>query len=136
MDDENHLIKNLQQKDRLVRKTWDKKWKIHIKFSVFKSKILEWVWRVLVWEKKYELYATKGYQMKKNQTYKLTKTLRSIMKGRYGRRLRQKTSWKSSGRLHGSRMEVFLPRSLPNLKNLHIQIQIWKTCFSKNVQMA
>ncbi|KAL0747327.1 hypothetical protein Bca101_029329 [Brassica carinata] len=26
------------------------------------------------------------------------------MKGRYGRRLRQKTSWKSSGRLHGSRL--------------------------------
>ena len=26
-------------------------WKIHIKFGVFKSKRLEWVWRVLVWEK-------------------------------------------------------------------------------------
>ena len=46
MEDEYHLIKNLQSK-----KDMRQNWKIHIKFGVFKSKRLEWVWRVLVWEK-------------------------------------------------------------------------------------
>ena len=33
--------------------------KIHIKFGVFKSNRLEWVWRVLVWEKVRTLYNKK-----------------------------------------------------------------------------
>ena len=50
MEDEYHLIKNLQKR-YISKKDMRQNWKIHIKFGVFKSKRLEWVWRVLVWEK-------------------------------------------------------------------------------------
>ena len=49
MEDKNHLIKNLQQKDRLVKE-------IRVRLESFSL------------GKVYELYATGGYQMKENQT--------------------------------------------------------------------
>ena len=61
----------------------------------------------------------------------------------YGRRLRQKTSRKSSSALYFRRLPINLPKSDPDLKNMYIklksekhvyQTQIWKTCISKNVQ--
>ena len=38
------------KKKKISKKDMRQNWKIHIKFGIFKSKILEWVWRVLVWE--------------------------------------------------------------------------------------
>ena len=57
-------------------------WKIHIKFGVFKSKRLEWVWRVLVWEKKVRTLYNIKLPNEEKSDIKLTKTLRSVMKGR------------------------------------------------------
>ena len=38
MEDEKHVIKNVEKQDILVRKTWHKKWEINVKFGIFKIK--------------------------------------------------------------------------------------------------
>ena len=115
-----------------MRKTWEKNWKIDIKFGVFISKRLERGWKVLVWEKVRALCNKKLPNRKKKQTWKFTKTLNSVMKEETWK----KTPWEDF-------QEVFceVRRLLKSLKAHYILEafrnvfgslnQIWETCISK-----
>ena len=114
------------------------KWKIHIKFGVFKSKRLEWVWRVLVWEKSKNFIQQEVTKWRKIRHKNLPKRSDLLWKGDMGedsvRRLPGsrledflevvwKTSWKSSGSLLAQKSSRSEKPAYPNpdLKNLHIQ---------------
>ena len=49
MKDENHVIKNLQKEDKLVRRH-KKMWEMNIKFGVLMFKEIREGWRFLEWE--------------------------------------------------------------------------------------
>ena len=133
-------------------------WKIHIKFGVFKSKRLEWVWRVLVWEKSKNFIqqeVTKWRKIRHKNLPKRSEKSRRLPRSPDDFLEVQTTSWKSR-RLPGSPDDFVrrLPRSPDDFqttsrrltgkssqkssrseKPAH-QIQIWKTCIFKNVQMT
>ena len=130
-------------------------WKIHIKFGVFKSKRLEWVWRVLVWEKsknfiqqevtKWRKIRHKNLPKRSEKSRRLPRSPDDFLEVQTtswkSRRLCQKTSKKSrrlpddfqttSRRLTRKSSQ----KSSRSEKPAH-QIQILKTCISKNVQMT
>ena len=139
-------------------------WKIHIKFGVFKSKRLKWVWRVLVWEKSKNFIQQEVTKWRKIRHKNLPKRSDLLWRGDFVRRLpwspddfqEVKTTSRKSRRLPGSPDDFVrrLPRSPDDFqttsrrltgkssqkssrseKHAH-QIQIWKTCISKNVQMT
>ena len=80
------MIKNLQKQVKLVRKTWDKKkWKFGKQFGVFKSNRLE---RAL---------SNKRLPNGKKSDKEIYQNAKICYKrGKHGRRLREKTSEKSS----------------------------------------
>ena len=79
--------------------------KIHIKFGVFKSNRLEWVWRVLVWEKVRTLYNRKLPNEEKSDIKTYQNAQICNKRERHERRLRQTTS---SGRLPRSRLAHYI----------------------------
>ena len=143
------------------------KWKIHINFGIFKSKRLEWVWRVLVWEKSKNFIQQEVTKWRKIRHKNLPKRSDLLSKGDFVRRLPwspddflevQTTSWKSR-RLPGSpddflEVQTTLSEDFQEVQTTSrwltgksskkssrsekpaYQIQIWKTCISKNVQMT
>ena len=128
-------------------------WKIHIKFGVFKSKRLEWVWRVLVWEKSKNFIQQEVTKWRKIRHKNLPKRSDLLWKGDFVRRLPWspddfqevqttemevvwKTSWKSSSTLYFRRLTSKSSQKSSRSEKPAYQIQIWKTCISKNVQMA
>ena len=111
------------------------KWKIHIKFGVFKSKRLEWVWRVLVWENSKNFTQYEVTKWRKIRHKNLPKRSDLLWKGDMWedsvRRLPGKSSWKSSSALYfrwltgKSSQKSFRSEKPaypnPDLKNLHLQ---------------
>ena len=136
-------------------------WKIHIKFGVFKSKRLEWVWRVLVWEKNKNFIqqeVTKWRKIRHKNLPKRSEKSKRLPRSPDDFLEVQTTSWKSR-RLPGSpddflKVQTTLSEDFQEVqttsrrltgkssqkssrseKPAH-QIQIWKTCIFKNVQMT
>ena len=83
-----------------------KNWKIHIKFGVYKSKRLEWVWSVLVWKKVRTLYYRKLPNEEKSdiKTYQNSQICyeRETSSEDFQEVHTTSWKWKSSGRLPGS----------------------------------
>ena len=105
VEDKNHLIKNLQKKIYISEKDMRQNWKIHIKFSVFKSKRLEWGWRVLVWETSKNFIQQKVTKWRKIRHKNLPKRSELLWKGETWEKI---PSDDSSGRLPESRLTHYI----------------------------
>ena len=92
-----------------------------------------WFYKKII-TKRVDMQITKQTTNKTIIDHSSTKT--SLDSTWYGRRLRQKTSWKSSSALYFRWLTGKSSQKSSRSEKPAYQIQIWKTCISKNVQMA